>query len=279
VPDRWLTTLRDKEVVFTGENEGWEEEDLARLCMDLGAWRVSNDLNKTTSVLVRGFSPHWKHGTYGNKEARVARHQAAGLDVVIIDLSGLLALSEGRPARVLAPNVPAELVQAEAPPDVRAAAAAAVPLTTPYRSGQFEGAVQGTGEVFRDPENVQRGLHAHAGTASAFAAFLESIGYEPLASRAPECRFDLAYVDVAGVFCVCEVKSLTASNEAWQVRHGLGQVLDYAHWLDTSGRYPSPVRTLLVLEREPERADHWLGLCHRHHVELTWAPDFRGLTF
>lgn len=236
MPARWLTTLRDKEVVFTGENEGWEEEDLAQLCRDLGASRVSDDLNKTTNVLVRGFSSRWKHGTYGNKEVKAARHQAAGLDVVIIDLQGLLALSEGRPARVLEPNVPAEPLQAEAPPDVRAAAAAAAPLTTRYRSGQYEGALRSTGEVFRDPENVERGLHAHTRTASAFADFLELIGYEPLASGTPECRFDVGYVDADGVFCVCEVKSITASNEAWQVRHGLGQVLDYAHWLDTSGR-------------------------------------------
>ncbi len=82
---QWLTTLRGKEVVFTGVNEGYEEEDLAQLCRDLGARRVSDDLNKTTNVLVRGYSPHWKHGTYGNKEAKVAKNQAAGLDVVIID--------------------------------------------------------------------------------------------------------------------------------------------------------------------------------------------------
>ncbi len=143
------------------------------------------------------------------------------------------------------------------------------PLATPYRAGQFRGDIQGSGDYFRDPERAERGLQGHGRTADTFAEFLQFIGYEPLAPSSIDCRFDLAYVDTNGVLCVCEVKSLTVANETWQIRHGLGQVLDYAHWLELDGRYGRRVRPLLILETEPARRDYWRSLCSRNGVGLT----------
>ena len=53
---RWLHDLTDKEVVFTGNNDGYEEWKLAELAIELGARGVSDDCNLTTNVLVRGWS-------------------------------------------------------------------------------------------------------------------------------------------------------------------------------------------------------------------------------
>lgn len=271
----WLTTLRGKEIVFTGVPN---EEELTALCYELGARRVSPDLNLTTNVLVRGFSSRWKHGSYGVKEEKVAQHQAKGIDVVIIDVQGLWELRAGRPAKALQPHHDAD-PSAEPPPAMVAEAMAAAPLMAAYRSGQFDGPVDGGDFVFRDPEHVARGLQGHGRTADAFAELLELLGYKPLHPGIAECRFDLAYIDTNGVFCVCEVKSVTAANEAWQVRHGLGQVLDYAHWLEQDGRHGDAVRPLLILEAQPTRHEYWRSLCSRHGVALAWAPSFEGGIF
>ena len=56
----WLYDLKGKEVVFTGAFDGYDERDLSRLAIRLGARRVSDDGNLSTNVLVRGQSPRWK---------------------------------------------------------------------------------------------------------------------------------------------------------------------------------------------------------------------------
>lgn len=88
-----------------------------------------------------------------------------------------------------------------------------------------------------------------------------------------QCNYDLAWEEADGTVVVAEVKSLTQDNELFQIRHGLGQVLDYAHRLQTRGFTTRPV---LVLERKPKAVDHWSGLCTSSGVTLTWAPAFAG---
>lgn len=67
------------------------------------------------------------------------------------------------------------------------------------------------------------------------------------------------------------MKSLTIENEIFQIRHGLGQVLDYGFRLRTRGFEP---QLFLVLERQPERVEHWSSLCTESGVTLTFAPEF-----
>jgi hypothetical protein len=71
------------------------------------------------------------------------------------------------------------------------------------------------------------------------------------------------------------VKSNTEGSEAFQVRHGLGQVLDYGHRMKGRGCRP---RLFLVLERSPQDAAHWRPLCAAYDVTLTWAPFFAGIS-
>lgn len=73
---------------------------------------------------------------------------------------------------------------------------------------------------------------------------------------------------------VVEVKSLTDDNEAFQIRHGLGQVLDYAYRLRARG---FTTQAYVAVEREPDRSSHWRGVCQEQAVVLTWAPNFPGV--
>lgn len=191
--------------------------------------------------------------------------QAGGRDIVIIDLEGLLNLADGLAAPVLPANAPV------AP--ARATASQGGAFGAPYRAGRLQSPVQGDGEVYRDPDNVERGLQAHSATQDALAALLQDSGYEPASPFDKSCNYDLGWRDHAGRINVVEVKSLTTSNESFQIRHGLGQVLDYSHRLRGRGFV---VRPLLVVEREPVDASHWSALCDGHGVTLCWAPRFNG---
>jgi hypothetical protein len=264
----WLYDVRGKEVVFTGDDPDYSREDLEEIVYRLGASRVHDWVNKkTTDVLVRcGHSDRWKYGDYGRKEVRAAEMQAEGRAIVVIDVPGLLGLREEIPAPTLVPNTPT------AP--ARAAATAGGALGAPYRAGRHLQPVQGDGEVYRDPDRVERGLRGHSATQDALATLVASRGCVPLSPFDRTCNYDLGWLDPAGTANVAEVKSLTDSNEAFQIRHGLGQVLDYAHRLRQRGFSVKPV---LAVEREPTEAAHWAALCNRQEVVLTWAPDFAEL--
>jgi len=264
--DRWLHDLVGKEVVFTGRNEGYEEEELRDLAYRLGSRRVSDDCNLTTNVLVRGWSARWKFGNYGKKEAKVADMQQAGRDVVIIDLAGLLGLQNGTPAPTLTPNVP------DAP--ARHSADSGGDFGAPYRPAGDQQEVRGDGHVFRDPSEVDRGRRGHFGTQDALAALVSAAGFDPRMRPDPDCNYDLAWQESDGTVTVVEVKSLTVENELFQLRHGLGQVLDYAHRLQVRG---FRTRCVLALERCPVAVDHWQSLCGKNNVVLTWAPEFHGV--
>jgi hypothetical protein len=262
----WLHDLQQREVVFTGDDPHLAREQLEEIALRLGASRVHKWVNKkTTQVLVRcTTSDRWKYGEYGEKEVRAAEMQAEGRDIVVIDVPGLLGLLEGVPAPTIVPNSPL------AP--ARESASRGGLAGSPYRASRPV-TVTGDGAVFRDPENVERGLRGHAATQDALADLVELVGLEPLRPFDLDCNFDLAWHELDGRVAVVEVKSLTQDNESFQVRHGLGQVLDYAHRLDVRG---FDTRPLLALEREPVQREHWLGLCRRHGVTLTWAMNFPG---
>jgi hypothetical protein len=263
---QWLYGLKGKEVVFTGSFKTQDEREHGKLAERLGASRISDDCNLTTNVLVRGFSPRWKFGDFGTKERKVADMQVAGRDVVIIDEAGLLGLVDDIPAPVLPPHSPS--APARAPADQGGSVGA------PYRRPDHDPSVAGDGEVFRDPKQLERAFRAHASTLDALANLIRSKGYEPLVPQDATCNFDLAWTTSDGHVCVAEVKSNTIDNESLQVRHGLGQVLDYAHRLQQRGFRVQP---LLVLERQPEAFEHWRSLCQANGVVFAWVANLENL--
>lgn len=100
-----LTSLEGLEVVFTGRPPtGYLVADLEKLALRGRARRISDSLNKSSGVLVLcGNSGHWKYGSHGTKEKKVADLQRRGSRVVMIDLHGFLELTQGRPAAVIRP--------------------------------------------------------------------------------------------------------------------------------------------------------------------------------
>ncbi|MDP9982962.1 hypothetical protein J2W14_002364 [Pseudarthrobacter oxydans] len=265
--NEWVYDLTGKEVVFTGDIDGYPEEHLAEIALGLGASRVKEWINKsTTDVLVRGWSGRWKYGNFGKKEKQVAEMQSAGHRIRIIDETGFFGLRSGIPAPAMTPNVPESAA--------RQVAAKGGAVGAPYRPGQFKGQLQGDGEHYRDPDVMERGLQAHSNTQDSLAKLLTLRGLVPLSPFDRLCNFDLAWQWTDGTFGIAEVKSNTVGNEAFQIRHGLGQVLDYGHRINHRG-FAS--RLFLVLEREPEKPSHWTSLCSAHDVKLTWAPAFYGV--
>jgi hypothetical protein len=265
--NEWVYDLRGKELVFTGKVGGYIKDDLAKIARQLGARHVGGWINQsTTDVLVRGWSPQWKYGDFGEKEKQAADMQAAGHHIQLIDAEGFFGLRSSFPAPALQPHVP------NAP--ARRTAAEGGVVGAPYRRGTFADPIQGDGEHYRDPDVMERGLKAHSATQDALADVLVMHGLTPLSPFDMKCNFDLGWVVDDGTVGIGEVKSNTDGNEAFQVRHGLGQVLDYG--LRMKGR-GFRTKLFLVLERKPQDAKHWTPLCAAHDVTLTWAPFFPGV--
>lgn len=263
----WVHDLRGKEVVFTGKIEGYGEEELAGIARKLGARDVKEWISiSTTDVLVRGHSDRWKYGDFGKKEKQTAAMQSTGHHIQIIDAEGFFGLRSSIPAPALTPNVPGAFARADAKYGGLVGA--------PYRSASVTAPLQGDGEYYRDPDVMGRGLRAHAATQDALAELIDLQGLTPLSSFDRQCNFDLAWEITNESIGIAEVKSITDTNEASQIRLGLGQVLDYGHRMKARGFTP---HLFLVLERPPRNENHWKQLCSTHSVTLTWAPSFRSV--
>ena len=86
-----------------------------------------------------------------------------------------------------------------------------------------------TGEPFNsDPNLLDRALQLHSITQNTVANWIQGEGLVPISPNSKTCDFDIAWESEHGRV-VCEVKSLSDTNEVHQFRLGLGQVLEYAY--------------------------------------------------
>ena len=148
-------------------------------------------------------------------------------------------------------------------------------LSKPALHERFIAAI-GSGEstlrVFSvDPDAIDRGTNAHKNVQDQPADAVSARGWEPLSPSGADPLFDIGWV-VADTAWIAEVKSLTESNEARQLRLGLGQVLSYAYLVDWGATAHRPV---LAVERKPS-APHWPDLCASHGVKLSWPETFQA---
>jgi hypothetical protein len=120
-----------------------------------------------------------------------------------------------------------------------------------------------------DPNLVDRALRAHRRTQNLLHDHLFEVGFEPRSPGPGEPEFDLGWED-GEVTCIAEVKSLSDTNEEKQLRLALGQVLRYAHLLESVGR---DVRRFIVTEREPQDSS-WSDLASSLGVALIWPETF-----
>jgi hypothetical protein len=119
-----------------------------------------------------------------------------------------------------------------------------------------------------DPSERDRATQVHRSLENWLMASLRERGIEPL-DPAGEPFFDLAW-RVDDRFFVCEVKS-TTNSEVHQLRLGLGQILQYAQLLKSSGL--GDVEPVLLVEQEP-RGGEWIALCARLSVTLLWPSQW-----
>jgi hypothetical protein len=187
-----------------------------------------------------------------------------GLEVFRVQFLGGPAAAGAEPSR----GVPA------GPRRVRAGPAGDVKrLGSEYRAADEASATAPRDPFTIDPDKIDRGLRGHARTQNLLRAWLAARGVVAVSPpRDPFVppNYDIAW-SIGEADYVGEVKSITAANQAQQIRFGLGQVLDYAFVL--SSRRGRAVRPVLVLEREPSDG-RWSELCDRHGVVLVWPETF-----
>ena len=116
------------------------------------------------------------------------------------------------------------------------------PLKRGYRPANESPSTEPSDPFARDPNEVDRGLAAHAKTQNALNHFLGRRRIQVWSPGHGDPDFDIAW-ERKCVMWVGEVKSVTPTNTTKQLRLGLGQVLDYQDSLLL--RYPK-VQTALV---------------------------------
>jgi hypothetical protein len=121
----------------------------------------------------------------------------------------------------------------------------------------------------KNPDSVGRGLAAHNKTQNMIADIVSKLGWHPRSPKPGEPEFDVAWKAGDNLF-VCEVKSLTPTNEERQLRMGLGQVIRYKQKLAAAGH--EPVTAVIAAEREPEDPS-WDELCKQENILLVWPEN------
>lgn len=116
-----------------------------------------------------------------------------------------------------------------------------------------------------DPNVADRGTAAHKRLQTSASDALVAIGIEPLSPAPGDPDFDVGW-RVGDVWFVGEVKSLTAANEATQIRLGIAQLLEYRYVLRL--RHPD-VKAVLILEREPDMT-RWSDLLKSLEIDVVW---------
>lgn len=118
----------------------------------------------------------------------------------------------------------------------------------------------------KDPDSLGRGLAAHNKTQNHMAKVVSEMGWLARSPKANEPEFDLAW-KANDTLYVCEVKSLTSSNEERQLRMAIGQVIRYRQKLNSLGH--EPVMAVIAAEAQPTDKS-WADLCNSENILLVW---------
>jgi hypothetical protein len=118
----------------------------------------------------------------------------------------------------------------------------------------------------KDPDIAGRGLAAHNRTQNQIAEIVRGFGWVPRSPASNEPDFDVAW-KVKDTFFVCEVKSLSPTNEERQLRMAVGQVIRYRQKLNAAGY--EPVMPVIAIEIPPQDQS-WDRLCENENIALVW---------
>jgi hypothetical protein len=117
-----------------------------------------------------------------------------------------------------------------------------------------------------DPNLLDRALQIHSLTQNTVANWVLGEMLIPQSPISNNCDFDIAWESDFGRI-VCEVKSLSDTNEVHQFRFGLGQVLEYAQKLNAS-----PV---LMFNRRPTQLE-LISAANSAGVVVLWPEILSG---
>jgi hypothetical protein len=140
-----------------------------------------------------------------------------------------------------------------------------VPVGVNYRVADESVVLEPVAPLINNELNI-RNLRAHRRLENQLAAELRKRGMEPLSPGPADPNFDLAWRPDIDCLTVCEIKSLTTTNEASQLRMGVGQLLDYVDHLQHRAQ---TIAGVLWVEHEPNDV-RWPALCHRVGIHLAW---------
>jgi hypothetical protein len=123
-----------------------------------------------------------------------------------------------------------------------------------------------------DPNEMDRATRVHQETQDALWRTASEQGLTPLPARSAAIDFDLGWQISEKEIAIVEVKSISAANEAKQVRLGIGQLLDYAQ--SASVRFQVSVTMVLALSRAPTDVERWESLCRSVGISVVWPETW-----
>ncbi|MCX4247535.1 hypothetical protein [Paraliomyxa miuraensis] len=157
-------------------------------------------------------------------------------------------------------------------------------LEVPYQGPREIKQRRSGGSIKDDPEKQLRGDRVHEDIRDKLALHLRDHGFEvgDPSEGAKKAKVDYDLGARRGELrLIIESKSLPKSGKAetQRLRVGLGQALWYQQrvWALTGHTAKRRRVTVLLVEREPRRAEQWLAVCRDVGVVLTWEARFGTL--
>lgn len=274
----WVESLRGQMITFTGkvtiDEARVNRAECAALALSAHAVGVLDDVSGVTTLLVHGdlVGQVVRNPTlaYSNKLIAVQKTRTSrdpGVHVHVVDSNGFADLLDGTAVRCRRLHRSGNGIAIKKENGEGILGGRVKPRKVGTRS---------TAKLSIDLDALDAATTAHEATVVALAQHLKRQGIDACGPHRGAPQFDIGWPQGTTVF-VGEVKSLNSTNQAQQIRLGLGQVLDYAYQLDGLRTRGNKVRPVLILEEEPDDA-RWGGLADSLGVLLTYGPLFPGVS-
>lgn len=252
-----LSSLRGRQVVFTGRFSTGRQEDLIRRVRSRGGTVSDKQVTSRTSILVVGAPvAHYKFGDHGTKIDDAMALRRRGQPIYFITEGEFQQLASGRGLS-----------------DAQSAAALAVlepeDAGMPFRPSSSRRTTNGTLTIDLDARD--RATAAHHRVCRRLAEAVEAAGLQPLSPFTHGWpQYDLAW-NRGRKLWVVEVKTVSTKSERQQIRLGLGQVLDYRVSME---RLDYRVQPVLAISAPPSDG-HWEAVCEAAGVKLCWPDNWK----
>jgi hypothetical protein len=273
--------LEGQHIQFTGsffrDGGRWLRDDRVQLAELHGA-RVAADgsRGRYLTVLVLGdlaqvqvtdpVHHRSKHGVWVAKERELGNH------VCLTNQDGFEDLLAGLPTPCLQALLGGgDIVELMLPVRGTQPIATASPELAVRRARQIP--VHEAVERSTDLAGLDRGAAAHEATLRLLEAHLDPI----VALQISTVPVDVAWVipRTPTILNIAEVKSLTGTNQAHQIRLAIGQLIEYrATLIAALPKDLTGIHAFLALEREPDASQRWQVITDSVGITLTWAPGF-----